>query len=199
MQLFCHAGASTLCSGAEAPSWPSVLDSFTPHRTPHTHHVCARAPAYTQGDFESEIEEMLAASRSKSRLVSPFQSRDFGAESEQGGSETVTPYSLSTRVSLAGVHPVSQSPPTGNLLEAVATAAAAVALERPLSVDVASSSGTHTPAAIDTDAESVGVASSTAALLEPVAPSKEEMAEEIAEATARVRLEVHLLSQCCCC
>ncbi len=140
-----------------------------------------RAPAHAQGDFESEIEEMLAASRSKSRLVSPFQSRDFGAESEQGGSETVTPYSQSARASLAGVHPLSQSPPTGTLLEAVATAAAAAAL------DLAGSSGTHTPAAVDTDAESVGAASSTAALLEPAAPSREEMAEEITEATARVR------------
>ncbi|KAG2491840.1 hypothetical protein HYH03_009796 [Edaphochlamys debaryana] len=66
-----------------------------------------------KGDFESEIEEMLAASRSKSRLQSPYHSRDWGADSETATPEGVTPYSLSARASLAGspFQPAVPSPP----------------------------------------------------------------------------------------
>ncbi|EFJ46101.1 hypothetical protein VOLCADRAFT_105672 [Volvox carteri f. nagariensis] len=46
-----------------------------------------------KGEFESEIEEMLrdAASRSRSRLVSPFQSRDWALDSDAQDQDVDTP------------------------------------------------------------------------------------------------------------
>ncbi|GFR52009.1 hypothetical protein Agub_g14432 [Astrephomene gubernaculifera] len=67
-------------------------------------------PDVPKGDFESEIAEMLAASHSKSRLVSPYQSRDLGGEPGAQTPEATTPFSLSARPSMAGTpEPASDS------------------------------------------------------------------------------------------
>ncbi|GLC67393.1 hypothetical protein PLESTF_000551400 [Pleodorina starrii] len=59
-----------------------------------------------KGDFESEIEEMLAASRSRSRLVSPYQSKDWAPDSDALEQDVNTP-SSPARPSPAGTQPAA--------------------------------------------------------------------------------------------
>ncbi|KXZ55734.1 hypothetical protein GPECTOR_2g1284 [Gonium pectorale] len=80
---------------------------------------------FPKGDFESEIEEMLAASRSKSRLMSPYQSREWGGESETATPEGTTPYSVSARPSLAGMSPAGMPPAHSTIVAALTSAAVA--------------------------------------------------------------------------
>ncbi|KAG2447275.1 hypothetical protein HYH02_007605 [Chlamydomonas schloesseri] len=124
----------------------------------------------SKGDFESEIEEMLAASRRQSRLQSPYHSREW---SEAQTPEGTTPYSTSARASAAGSNPDRPAPGASTSL-LVAAAAAAMA--------AANTSGEQSlRQRLDPDADSEGLTESP----EQKEPSRDELADQITAAAVQ--------------